>query len=326
MSRVTWLVAVKNGMPYLTETLASIEEQTYRDWEVLAWDNGSTDGTVEELQRWIPARLPGQVVADQPFRSLGACRAAMVERAATEYCACIDADDINLPQRLRKQVAFLDAHPDIDVVGSLMNRIDAEGHNYGMFYPYPQEHNDIVHAMLCDNPLAQPTVLFRCKAVLEAGNYRDVGEINIEDYDLWLRVAMHHKLANVQECLVNYRVHPKSTTQIALAQNRLMSAMTFRFCEHAPRLFGCSTRDAELLRQRQHPCADRVLRQIATYLQRSQGGTVRGRLKSDSFLHSARQLVGDRDLKSRWAIALWSGYWRSLIRGANLMAKLAARK
>jgi glycosyltransferase involved in cell wall biosynthesis len=59
---VTWLLPVKNAMPYLPEALASIEAQTYRNWTVIAWDNGSTDGSLEVLHEWIPSRLPGVVV------------------------------------------------------------------------------------------------------------------------------------------------------------------------------------------------------------------------------------------------------------------------
>ena len=84
--RVTWLLPIKDGMPFLPETLASIEAQTYQDWEVLAWDNGSTDGTIQELKRWIPSRLPGRVVTDCPL-GLGLSLAQMVLRADTELCA-----------------------------------------------------------------------------------------------------------------------------------------------------------------------------------------------------------------------------------------------
>jgi glycosyltransferase involved in cell wall biosynthesis len=59
---VTWLMPTLNGMPYVRETLASITGQTYRNHLILAWDNGSTDGTLEELRRWIPAHLPGRIV------------------------------------------------------------------------------------------------------------------------------------------------------------------------------------------------------------------------------------------------------------------------
>ena len=135
--RVTWLLPVKNGMPYLPETLASIAAQTYHDWEVLAWDNGSTDGTVEELQKWIPSRLPGRVITGQPL-SLGDSLAEMVQQCNTEFCARIDADDVNVPERLERQVAFLLAHPEVAVVGSQINRLRSavlQVGNYRELYP-----------------------------------------------------------------------------------------------------------------------------------------------------------------------------------------------
>src|SRR5438270_212199 len=103
--RVTWLMPVKNGMPHLPATLQSIEAQTYQNWEVLVWDNGSTDGTLEELQRWIPSRLPGRIVSAEPL-SLGTSLARLVEAAETELCARIDADDVNYRERLEKQEEF----------------------------------------------------------------------------------------------------------------------------------------------------------------------------------------------------------------------------
>src|SRR5688572_14373433 len=104
--RVTWLLPVRNGMPFLRETLESIRRQVYDNWEVLAWDNNSTDETLAELHKWIPSVLPGTVVADEPL-SLGLSLARMVTAARTELCARIDADDINDPARLAQQVAYL---------------------------------------------------------------------------------------------------------------------------------------------------------------------------------------------------------------------------
>ncbi|HEY9727802.1 MAG TPA: glycosyltransferase [Chroococcales cyanobacterium] len=291
--RVTWLLPVKNGMPYLPETLASIEAQTYPNWEVLAWDNGSTDGTVEELHKWIPSRLPGRVITGQPL-GLGGCRAAMVEQCETEFCAIIDADDINVPERLEKQVAFLLAHPDVAVVGSKMYCVDRHGVKQGLFHWLPLEHDDIVHFMLHSNGIAQPSVLFRRSAVLQAGNYREMGPDNVEDYDLWLRVAIYHKLANLDVPLVYYRIHDKSTTQMTIAQNRLAQVTDERFCKNAPLLYGCSESDARLLRQKKHPYALFVLFQIARHLQRTQNGRLIDRLTSKSFLRACKNLMLSR--------------------------------
>ena len=113
-------------MPYLRDTLESIERQTYPNWEVMAWDNGSADGSVGELRAWIPTRLPGRVVTDRPL-GLGDCLAEMVAQSKTELCARIDADDVNMPDRLERQVAFLVAHPEIAAVGSQIDRLDDQG-------------------------------------------------------------------------------------------------------------------------------------------------------------------------------------------------------
>lgn len=298
--RVTWLLPIKNGMPYLPQTLASIEAQTYPNWEVLAWDNGSTDETVAVLHEWIPSRLPGRIVTGQPM-GLGASLGEMVKLCDTEFCARIDADDINMPERLERQVAFLCAHPDVAVVGSQMDLIDGQGHCRGQAGALPRRHSEIVHFNLHGNGIAHPTVLFRRSAVLEAGNYRDVGPINVEDYDLWLRMSARHQLANLDVALLYYRIHDKSVTQIAIAQNKLIDAMDARFYEQALPIYGCSEDEARMLRERRHPQAIQVIRRIAGHLEQSQPAM--DVLHSASFLAASRSLISPRDAASRLALA-----------------------
>ena len=110
--QVTWLLPVLNAMPHLRDTLASMADQSWHLHHVIAWDNGSSDGSVEELRRWIPHRLPGRIVTDRPA-GLGASLAAMVELADTELCARIDSDDVNEPDRLRAQVELMTGRPEV---------------------------------------------------------------------------------------------------------------------------------------------------------------------------------------------------------------------
>lgn len=297
--RVTWLLPIKNGMPYLPETLASIEQQTYLDWEILAWDNGSTDETLAELHRWIPARLPGRIITNQPL-TLGNSLAKMVEQAQTELCARIDADDINAPLRLEKQIAFLKRHPHIAVLGTQVNRIDSQGLNHGPWTQYPTQPIDILHFMLRSCMLWHPTVMFRRSAILEVGNYRDVH--GAEDYDLWLRVAAKYQLANLDETLVHYRVHDQSITQTTAAKIGLASISNQCFCRNAPALYGCSEHDALLLRERRHPQPIRVLQQIAQYLCETQPGG--DRFQINSFMQAGRQLMSSKNVSAclTWAL------------------------
>ncbi len=322
--RVTWILSVKDGMPYLTETLASIEAQTYCNWEVCAWVNGSSDGTLEELMRWIPSRLPGRVIADRPS-TYGEAVGTMISEAQTELCALIHADDVNAPERLERQVAFMEAHPEVALVGSRYDIIDGEsrprpgggpGHGY-------THHNDIVHMMMMESPLGCPTVLFRRSAVLEAGNHRHVPFV--EDYDLWMRLAAHHRIANLNEFLLHYRVHPGSATVWASAANLVVPAANANFAQNAPALYGLSETEALRLREQKHPFALVPLYRVARHLSRTQGGTALGRFFSRSFVQGSRGLVKPTDFLSRVPLTILA-YWSSPVRFMSLLvSRLTAR-
>lgn len=328
--RVTWILSVKDGMPFLPETLASIEAQTYPDWEVCAWVNGSSDGTLEELQRWIPGRLPGRIVADRPS-NYGEAVGTMIAESRTELCALIHADDVNAPERLERQVAFLNAHPEVALVGSRYDVIDGDGRPVvgpgGPGHPYT-DHDDIVHMMLMESPLGCPTVLFRRRAVLEAGNHRHVPFV--EDYDLWMRLARHHTLATLADPLLHYRIHAGSATTWASAANLVVPAAAACFTRNAPALYGLSEAEALRLRQQRHPFALAPLARAARHLSRTQGGTAWGRFFSPSFVQGSRGLIKPTDLLSRVPLAVLA-YWRSPGRllstlRARVGARLAARR
>lgn len=295
---VTWLLPIKNGMPYLPETLASIEAQTYKNWQVLVWDNGSTDGTLEELKKWIPNRLLGRIVTGEPH-GLGASLARMVEECKTELCARIDADDINLPNRLEEQVAFLALHPEVAVLGSQMYFINHQGKVSNNLHPLPLYHDDIVNTMLVNNCMAHPSVIFRRSAILEIGNYHDL--FLDEDFDLWMRVATKFKLANLDKPLIRYRIHGRSATQIA-TQKRMIKITNNCISRNAPALFGCESSDIELLQNRIHPRTIKTLYKIVQHLHRTQGGDFIDRLCSDSFIQAAKSLAPRTDIISRLAI------------------------
>ena len=290
---VTWLLPVKNGRPFLSQTLASIKAQTFKDFEVLAWDNGSTDGSLDELKRWIPGKLPGMIVCDQPL-GLGASQAKMVAAANTEFCARIDADDVNFPNKLEAQLSFLRNHPDISIVGSQAIKIDESGRELGELDRLPLAHNDIVHRMLFSWVMCHPSVLFRRKAVLEAGNYLDLPMA--EDYDLWMRLAVKHRLANLDMCLIKYRIHERSTTQQAIRHGLLQEITSKRFVMNAPSLFGCSKKEAASLQARSIKFSMPLLLRIARHLSRTQGGSWRERLNSKSWKDAVPHVVSSWDL------------------------------
>jgi acetyltransferase-like isoleucine patch superfamily enzyme/glycosyltransferase involved in cell wall biosynthesis len=310
-NRITWLIPVKNGMPYIRETLESIEKQTYKNWEVLVWDNDSTDGTLEELSQWIPGRLPGRVISGQPH-GVGGSLARMVELCQTEFCARIDADDINYPDRLEKQIAFLQSNPRVAVVGCQMHCISSKGTKRGSYH-VPRHHIDIYHKLLYGNSMAHPSVLFRRSAILDVGNYKELP--NIEDYDLWLRVASKYELANLSEYLVYYRVHDNSVTQIATRESRIISLERDCIAQYSQQLFGCGPSVISALRKKEVAFSLPLLLEISKHLKQiSLADSCLGSLRSDSLIESFRGMVSSKDIISRLFLAALSKKKYELIR------------
>jgi glycosyltransferase involved in cell wall biosynthesis len=197
-------------MPYLSITLQSIAEQTYRNHSIIVWDNGSTDGTQEVLQEWIPSRMPGVVVKDHPLR-LGPAMAAMIERATTELIAVIHADDINFPARLESQVAFMQAHPSVGALGGQIQIIDDDGALVpDAGWLYETDDASMRWRSRWQAQFCHPAVMLRRSAVLAAGNYRD--RQPFEDFDLWIRIAAIAEFGNLSETILQYRRSTTSST------------------------------------------------------------------------------------------------------------------
>lgn len=278
-------------MPYLSQTLASIASQTFVDYEVLVWIMDSIDDTDREVANWIPALLSGRIFRSGQI-SLGAARSELVNLARGDFCACIDADDLSEPDRLTKQITFLRAHPDIALVGSWLHFIDSAGRSTGETLDYPTRHDDIVNGFILHNCIGQPSVTFRRSAILAVGNYSSQ-EHATEDYDLWLRVACHFRLANLPQYLVHYRRHAQSITQELATE---MAERTARvFAANAPALFGLTTADALALQRRQFHRPYLLAFQIARHRAFADGNSIWSHLRRPSLLGSLRALSPPSD-------------------------------
>jgi glycosyltransferase involved in cell wall biosynthesis len=294
LPKVTWMMPVKNGMPYLTETLESIARQDYPHQQIFVWENGSTDGTLEELHRWIPSRIPGRVFSGNPL-FVGAARAELVRQADTEFCAPLDADDIHLPGKLRAEIEFLLAHPEVAAVGSQATRIDRTGKELAESERMPQTYDDIVHRMLCSWTMWQTTLVFRRSKVLEAGNYRE--DIHFEDYEICMRLANKFPVANLPLSLIKYRVLNTSVSR-ATPRLELVRDMDAAFRANAPLLFGCTEAEAARIHNKRGFFLFPVLWRIAGYLSRKLGGTQWQRMVTPTFLDACDKVVRRRDFAS----------------------------
>lgn len=200
-SKVSVLLPVRNGEGLVREAVDSILAQSFPDLRLIVTDDGSTDSTPEILRS---IRDPRLVVVTNEV-NLG--RSESLNRALrefeSEYVARLDHDDIALPQRIEKQVRFMDAHPDVSICGGFAKTI---GYQQGHTWRFPTSHEGIHCVLIFQNPVVHPSVIMRRADLLDHGLLYDTAFSRTEDYDLWERAAHQVKLANMPEVLVKYRV------------------------------------------------------------------------------------------------------------------------
>lgn len=205
--KVSVVTTVYNGEPYFDRAVPSILGQTYKAFEWIIVDDGSTDNT-QKLLEGIAKRDKRVRVFN--FGRLGFARALnkAVELATGEFIVRQDFDDISYPNRIEKQVAFLEAHPDVGAVGSFYILVDQNRSERYVRQP-PTHHEELVKAMARYIPFAHTLMTFRKIAWQQVGGYPEVS--NIVDLRFWIRLAVAGwKLANIPEVLGEHFVHPHS--------------------------------------------------------------------------------------------------------------------
>lgn len=212
---VSVILPAYNAAGTIRQALISLQRQTLADFEVVAVDDGSDDGTgliLDDLAssdrriRPIHVRHSGLIPALNA--GIEACRGDLIAR--------MDADDISHPQRLRLQAECMDEHPDIGVCGCLVrsfprNAIRAGFLRYEEWLNSLTTHEAIVRDIFIESPIAHPSVVMRASDLREIGGYRDVGWP--EDYDLWLRLfAAGKRFGKVPRTLLFWRETPGRLT------------------------------------------------------------------------------------------------------------------
>jgi hypothetical protein len=206
---ISVLVPVYNGMPYLPETVESLLQQTFTDFEIIALDDGSTDASAEYLAsvndpRLRIERLSRTGLSAALNHGLGVARAPLIAR--------LDADDVALPDRFQLQYDYLAAHPDCVALGCQSIHINEHGECIGAGR-FPTSLLAIRWESLFRSPILHPGSMYRRDDVLALGGYRQVFDV-AEDYDLWTRLLGRGTLANLPQQLLRYRVHAKSVCSI----------------------------------------------------------------------------------------------------------------
>lgn len=198
---VTVLMPVYNGSLYLGEAMDSILRQTFYDFEFLIIDDGSTDTTVDIISSYSDGRI--RLLKNEANTGIAASLNKGIECARGRYIARMDCDDISMPERLYKQVLFMEQHPQIGVCGSWIRTI---GDWYqGQLWQLSTDPEEIKCRLLFCTTLSHPSVMIRRKILEDTGLRYDSSYRHAEDYKLWMELAKKTLLANIPEVLVEYR-------------------------------------------------------------------------------------------------------------------------
>ncbi|MEL6158197.1 MAG: glycosyltransferase family A protein [Cyanobacteria bacterium J06627_32] len=230
---VTVIIPAYNAMRYLPRTLHSVLNQTYQNFSVVIVDDGSQDG----LSAWyrqlsVPVKSRVRLLS-QPRQGTAGARNAGLACSCSPYVAFLDADDLWLPEKLARQIAFLEASPAVSLVYCWAAAIDSDGHWTGHLYTghlYTGHlHAGYLHTgrlrtrrlrqlawanLVVRNEISTPsTVLARRSCLETVGGFDPMLHSYVEDKDLWLRIASNYQIGWISEVLVHKRRHSLNTSK-----------------------------------------------------------------------------------------------------------------
>ena len=202
MSRISVVLPVYNGASHLREALDSILLQTLDDWELLVVNEyGSVDDSADIARDYAAQDRRIRLIQNTGHLGLAESLNLGIRESASDYIARMDADDLSLPERFRRQADFLDANPDVGICGTWQQHT---GKNGGWVHRPPVNPERLSANLLFSCDLCHSTVMMRKSVLLKNGLFYD-GRFAAEDYELWTRALCITKLANISEELGIYR-------------------------------------------------------------------------------------------------------------------------
>ena len=227
MPKVSVVIPVKDCSNTIEKSISSVLNQTYEDFEIVVVDNLCKDETIPKIKAFQDARIkiiqcdtPGIV----PALNTG------LQNASSPLIARQDGDDVWYPEKLKKQVEFLDSNSGIDICGTQIRLVNPNGTVKDDSFRYPTDDTSIKSWLLTGrNSLAHPTVVFRRSILLRTGGYDDTYPI-AEDHHLWLRCIRWFQFCNIDEILLDY--NSSHNPRYDPMYPRLASESQFRTLQH----------------------------------------------------------------------------------------------
>lgn len=217
--KISVILPVYNAQAFLRESIDSILEQSFTNFELIIINDGSTDNSLNIIQSYSDKRIK---IIDQKNAGLPISLNRAISVAKGEYIARQDADDISLPNRLIEQAAYLDTHPSCALLGTWAD-ILVNNSSTDRSLQHPHLNGDIKLKLLFFNCFVHSSVMIRKSALEKSGLYpEERDKFPPEDYDLWLRISKYFEVANLPKALLQYRELPNSIsrTRLQIMQER----------------------------------------------------------------------------------------------------------
>lgn len=219
LPKVSVIMPVYNAEAYLSQAIESILDQTFVDFEFIIIDDGSTDDSLTIIKTYDDPRIV--VVCNETNLKLIPTLNKGLNVAQGQYIACMHADDISLPERLTRQVEFMDQNPNVGVCGTWVELFGECEQSFWRFTVPPDEVKCMLLFGCC---IAHPSVMIR-RTIVEAGLRYSPLYPHAEDYALWVQIAQTYEIANIPEVLLKYR---RSESQLSTKYAGLEMGMTLK--------------------------------------------------------------------------------------------------
>jgi len=214
-SRVSVVINCYNGERFLKEAIDSVYAQSWPRWEIIFWDNASTDSS-GAIARQYDERL--RYFRAEVTTPLGEARNLAFAKSHGEFIAMLDCDDVWLPDTLQQLVGGMeDSERKFAVCYGGIERIDARGQKIGKMIPPPRRGN-LLESLLCQFDIMPCASIIRRSVLQESGHTFDASLTASEDYCFFMTLAAEHPFHSLSECVARYRVHEGSLTNKTMAK------------------------------------------------------------------------------------------------------------
>lgn len=217
---VSVIMPVFNSEKFLSVAIESILNQTFSDFEFIIIDDGSTDQSLKEIKRYGVKDKRIRIINNASNLGICACLNRGLSLARGKYIVRMDSDDWSYPDRIKKQLFFMESHPNVVICGGTIRVCDAK---LKVINPrrYPASDREIRKKIFRINPFAHPAVMYKKETAIKAGGYNEK-LATVEDYDLYFRLGNLGQFANLTSAVLKLRIRYDSISYSNVGRQTLL--------------------------------------------------------------------------------------------------------